>query len=139
LGETREAVHEDEARCSLWVSRGKQHAERASAAHADENRLLRTSLVHDDADVVEPLLERRHLIRWDRIGDAGSALIKRDQSPERAEARKEVGKRRFVPLRLDRVPELRDEHKIGLAFTRDLVRDVDPAALCVSCLRQHRG
>ena len=137
LGKPREAVHEHEARSSLWISRGKQHAERASAAHAHEHGLLRTNLVHDDADVVEPLLERGHLVRRDGIGNARSALIKRDQSPERAEARKEFRKRRSVPLRLDRMPELRDEDEIGLAFTDDLVRDVDIAALCVSCFRQH--
>ncbi len=138
LRKAREAVHEHEARSSLWIRRGEQHGERASAAHADEHGPLRADLVHHDADVVEPLLERGHLVRWDGIRNARSALIKRDQSPERAEARKEFRKRRSVPLRLDRVPELRDEHEIRLAFAGDLVRDVDVPAFGVSCLWQHR-
>src|SRR6266511_1925289 len=41
---------------------------------------------------------------------------------ERAQTVQERGKGRLLPLRLDRVPELRDEDEVGFAFADDLIR-----------------
>src|ERR671937_12448 len=75
-----------------------------AAAHADQHRLLRADLVEHRVDVVEPLLERGHLVARKRVGDAGAALVEHDQAAERAEAVEERRESRLFPLRLDGVP-----------------------------------
>jgi hypothetical protein len=114
VGQPREAVHEHESRGPFRIRGGEQHAERAAAAQAEKHGLLGARLVHHGDDVVKPLLEREYRVRWDGVGYSRSPLIERDQPAERAQAVQESREGRFVPLRLDRMPDSGTSKRSGV-------------------------
>jgi hypothetical protein len=70
------------------VGGGEQHAHRATLGESEEDRALRTEVVHHGADVVHPPLERGDAAG--SIGQALASLVKRDDASERRKTAQEA-------------------------------------------------
>ena len=68
---------QNEGAGSLRVSRGEHHAQRATLGESKESRSLRTRSVHDDAEIVHPLFERRQL--GHAVREAGASPVEQDE------------------------------------------------------------
>ena len=92
-------------------------------------RALDSDRIHDGPHVVHALLKC-----WDSadpVGEAGAALVEADEPREGAQALEEVSRPRVLPLVFEMGHEAGDEDEVNWPRARDLVRDVEIAALRV--------
>ena len=113
----------------------KQHRKRPAFGLAHHHCPLATDSLHDGANVVHPLFERRR--PWDPIGHPHAALVEEDQPRELREPLAIAAEGRQFPVDLE-VGEgaLRVDEIYG-PLAEDAVRDVDIAAAREAHLR-HR-
>jgi len=120
------------------MGRGEEGGDRAGIVGTDDHCLFRSHRVEHRERVLDPLLERRRRSRRDRIGQSDATTIAANQPTERRQA----------PIRM-RQPGLllpgvgRDEvcyqkQDVDRAITKNLVRDVNVAALCITGPRRVR-
>src|SRR5215210_40764 len=120
------------------MGRGEQHAHVPAFGMAEQGGVLGADRVHDGANVVHPLLERRQLIVGDVVGEAGAALVEQDQARERREPPEEARQLRLLPHELDVRDPAGNVDEIERPLAHDLVGDVDVAASGVARLgRRH--
>ena len=97
-----------EQRCGKAAAKRMQRGTPSDHAHA--RRAIRSRRVHDGADVVHALLQRRRY--GDRVGHAGAPLVEDDQPPEACDALAERDDGWVVPHDLEVADEPRD-HEDG--------------------------
>ncbi len=114
---------------ALGMSGREQDAHRPALGDPEQGRPLGPGGVHDRPDVVDPLLERRHL--GDGVGQPGAALVEDDQARERAEPLEEASERRRLPLELEVGGEAEHEDQVDRPVADDLVGDRGVAGLGV--------
>jgi hypothetical protein len=103
------------------VCGGEQHAHRPALGDPEQRRPFGSRGVHHRPDIVDPLLEGRHLA--DGIGEPGAALVEDDQARERADPIEEASKRKRLPLEFEVRGEAKDEDDVELPVADDLIGD----------------
>ena len=129
LGRAPHRAVEHQRGDALGVGGREQDAHRPALGDPEQGRPLGPGGVHDRPDVVDPLLEGRHL--GDRVGQPGAALVEEDQARERAEPLEEASERRRLPLELEVGGEAEDEDQVDRPVADDLVGDRGVAGLGV--------
>jgi len=126
-------VDEDQRRRPFAVGRGEEHGHLTAVGVPEERRPLRARGIHDRADVVRPLLQRRHRGQRHRVRDARPALVEAEEPAEGREAAKKTRDRRLLPHHVDIARPVEDEHQIQRAVPDDLIGDI--AVLAPGVLR----
>ena len=116
---------------------GEQCGQVAALRKAEQGGALRSDGVHDDGQVVHPLLERGQLVVRHPIGKAGAALVEDDEPGERREPFEEPRQVGLLPRQLDVGDPARDVHKIEWPLPDNLVGDMQVAALGVMGFGHH--
>ena len=78
LGGPGHGAVEHQSAHTIGVCGREQHAHRPTLGNPEERRPLRPRGVHHCPNVVDPLLEGRHLA--DRVREPGAALVEDDQA-----------------------------------------------------------
>ena len=88
--------------CAVGVGGGKEDRHRPALDGAEEHRALGAGCLHDRADVVHPLIERRYVA--DAVRDAGAPLVETDETTHggSARSRKRRGEARTTGTRCSR-------------------------------------
>ena len=127
---------ENEPDGPLRMGRGEEHRERSALRLAHDRGTLAPDRVHDGADVVHALLERRRA--RDAVGHPEPALVEPDQTCELREALAPAAVLRKLPRDLQVRERTLDVHEVDRAVPDHVVRDVDAAAPHESDVR-HTG
>ena len=119
-GSTHRAV-EHESSHTIGVRGREHHAHRTALGDAEKGRSLGCSGIHDRPNVVDSLLEGRHL--GNGVGQPGPALVEDDQARERADPLEEASERRRLPLELEMGGEAKHDDQIDWSLADHLVGD----------------
>ena len=129
IGRARHPPVQDQRVDSLGMGGREQDGERNPFGKADESGPLDTRRVHHGADVIHPLLERRHL--GDRVRQTGPSLVEEGQTGERSETFAHVPNPRLLAADLKVAYETRNHDDVEIRVSDHHVGDVDVAALRV--------
>ena len=124
---------EDRAERPLRIRGREQRRHRRTLGDAHDDGSLRPGSVHHGANVVHPLLERRHAV--DLVGQAGASLIEDDRSGKAREPPPPRRHARLLPLVLDVRSRARHDDEVERALAEHLVGDGDLVRVRVSRLR----
>jgi len=106
---------------AIGVSRCEKGAHGPALGDPEERRPLGPGGIHHRSDVVDPLLECRHL--GDGVGEPGAALVEKDEAREGADPLEEASDRRHLPLELEMGGEAEDEDQVDWPVAHDLIGD----------------
>ncbi len=123
LGHPSEGPVQHERRDPLGVAGREQHRHLPALRQPEQRCPFRPSGVHDRAQVLHPVLERRRPLN--RIRHAEAAAIEEDQSAEGGQPTKAVRNGGILPRHLDMrdIPEDRDQ--VERTIAHDLIGDVE--------------
>jgi hypothetical protein len=121
---------QDERNGPPRVGRCEEDAHRAALGHADQRRSFRTHRVHDRADVVHPLFERR---RADvAVRQPHPPLVEDHQARERRQPLDETIKRGAFEVELQVAGETGDPHQIERTLAHHPIGDAHTACVRVA-------
>jgi hypothetical protein len=109
---------------ALGMRRREDRRDRAAVPLSDDDRPRAAGRVEDRADVVHALLEGRHRIGRDRVGQPDAALVEDDQPEARSEAVEEADDRRLFAVQVEMRDPARDVDEVGRRGPEHLVGDV---------------
>ena len=125
-----------ESRGALGVGGGEEQRHRAALGDAEEGGPLDSDRIHDGPHVVHAVLER--VDPGDPVGEPRAPLVEADEPREGAQPLEEVSRPRVLPLVFEMGHEAGDEDEVDRPGARDLVGDVEIAALRVLGLGEGR-
>src|SRR5439155_12715053 len=102
---------------------------RTALRNPEERGAVDSDRVHDGPHVVHALLER--VDSAETVREPRAALVEADEPRERAQPLEEVGRPRVLPLVFEMGHKAGDEDEVKRPRARDLVGDVEIAALRV--------
>ena len=121
LGGASHSAVQHQSGHAIGVSRCEKGAHGPALGDPEERRPLGPGGIHHRSDVVDPLLECRHL--GDGVGEPGAALVEKDEAREGADPLEEASDRRHLPLELEMGGEAEDEDQVDWPVAHDLIGD----------------
>jgi hypothetical protein len=104
------------------MARREQSRQRAALGDPEDRRAVKTRSIHDRANIVHPLLERRRA--RDRVRHPRSPLIEHHDARERPQPAVEIGHQRLLPNHFQMTCEPRHHDQLNRPGAKHLIGDM---------------
>lgn len=128
--ELRERAVQDQTVTALGMVRGEQGGQGAAFGYTHDKRRLEADRVHHRADVIHAFVHAGKGI--DLVGHAGAALVEHGHACAAADLAQIAVQSRLVPVVVDMRHESGHEDYVRRAVAKQMVGDVDVAALGIT-------